>query len=135
LRLDGHGYSPAVLQMIVEAGGRLSFADAAFAVGLTGLQISPRHIQHLTELVGAELADARDEQALARRRRQLSPRVAETPAVVAVEVDGGRLRTRAPGCGQGVHQAEAKEDKIAAWSACTATRTNTTRSRSRPRRW
>jgi hypothetical protein len=99
--------------MIVEAGGRLSFADAAFAVSLTGLQISPRHIQHLTELVGAELAAARDAQALARRRRQLRPRVAAPPAVVAVEVDGGRLRTRAAGCGPGVHQAEPKEDKIA----------------------
>jgi hypothetical protein len=99
--------------VIVEAGGRLSFADAAFAVGLAGLRISPRHVQHLTELVGAELAAARDERAVARRRRRLAPRVAETPAVVAVEVDGGRLRTRAAGCGPGVHQAEHKEDKIA----------------------
>jgi hypothetical protein len=32
---------------------------------------------------------------------------------VAVEVDGGRLRTRASGCGPGVHQAENKEDKLA----------------------
>jgi hypothetical protein len=77
------------------------------------LRISPRHVQHLTELVGAELAAARDEQAAARWRRQLPPRVAAPPAVVAVEVDGGRLRTRAPGCGPGVHQAESKEDKIA----------------------
>jgi hypothetical protein len=99
--------------MVVEAGGRLSFADAAFALRLAGLQISPRHIQHLTELIGAELAGARDDQALARRRRQLRPRVAEPPAVVAVEVDGGRLRTRTTGCGPGVHQAEPKEDKIA----------------------
>jgi hypothetical protein len=99
--------------MVVEAGGRLSFADAAFAVGLAGLRISPRHVQHLTELVGGELAAARDEQAAARRRRQLRPRVAQTPAVVAVEVDGGRLRTRAAGCGPGVHQAEPKEDKVA----------------------
>jgi hypothetical protein len=99
--------------MIVEAAGRLSFADAAFAVGLTGLRISARHVQHLAELVGGELAAARDEQAAARRRRQLPPRVAEPPAVAAVEVDGGRLRTRATGCGPGVHQAECKEDKIA----------------------
>jgi len=113
LRLDGHGYSAAALQLIVEAAGRLSFADAAFAVGLAGLRISPRHLQHLAELVGDERAAARDERATARRRRQLQPRVAETPAVVAVEVDGGRLRTRAPGCGPGVHQAEPKEDKIA----------------------
>jgi len=33
---------------------------------------------------------------------------------VVVEVDGGRLRTRATGRGPGVHQAEGKEDKIAA---------------------
>src|SRR5262245_4695023 len=41
LRLDGHGYSPQVLQQIVTAGARLhSFADAAFALSLAGLSIS-----------------------------------------------------------------------------------------------
>jgi hypothetical protein len=39
--------------------------------------------------------------------------VAAAPEVVAVEVDGGRLRTRAAGSGRGVHAAENKEDKIA----------------------
>jgi hypothetical protein len=43
--------------------------------------------------------------------------VGQTPAAVVVEVDGGRLRTRATGAGRGVHQAENKEDKI----ACLAT--------------
>jgi len=90
-----------------------SYADAAFALGLCGLSISARHVQQLTQEVGTELARARDEQALKRRRRQLSPRVAVTPEVVAVEVDGGRLRTRAPDQGRGVHDAENKEDKIA----------------------
>src|SRR5437899_816301 len=52
-------------------------------------------------------------QAAARGRRVLAPRVPTAPAVVAVEVDGGRLRTRAAGCGPGVHAAEGKEDKIA----------------------
>jgi hypothetical protein len=113
--LDGHGYSPAVLQMIVEAGGRFSFADAACALRLAGVSISPRHIRQLTLRIGAELAAARDAQALAHRRRQLDPEGAPpAPAVVAaVEVDGGRLRTRAPGCGPGVRQAQHKEDKIA----------------------
>jgi hypothetical protein len=86
-------------------------------VGLTGLSISPRHVQQLTQEVGADLARQRDAQAVQRRRRQLPPRVAQAPAAVVVEVDGGRLRTRAPGQGQGVHQAENKEDKI----ACLAT--------------
>jgi hypothetical protein len=114
LRLDGHGYSPAVWQQIVTAGARLhSFADAAFALSLTGLSISARHVQELTGRIGAELAAARDAQALQRRRRQLEPEVAATPHAVAVEVDGGRVGTRAAGCGPGVHHAEAKEDKVA----------------------
>jgi hypothetical protein len=101
--------------MIVEAGGRFSFADAAFALQLAGVSISPRHIQHLTLLIGKELAAARQAQAVAHRRRQLAPETPPpAPAVVAVvEVDGGRLRTRASGCGPGVHQAQQKEDKIA----------------------
>ena len=86
-------------------------------MGLTGLSISPRHVQQLTAEVGADLARQRDAQALQRRRRQLQPRVDQTPAAVVVEIDGGRLRTRAPGEGRGVHQAENKEDKI----ACLAT--------------
>ncbi len=114
LRLDGHGYSTALLQKIVSAGARLhSFADAAFALSLCGLSISARHVQQLTQEVGADLAQARDQQAQQRRRRQLSPRVAVAPEVVAVEVDGGRVRTRAAQSGPGVHAAENKEDKIA----------------------
>jgi hypothetical protein len=104
-----------VLRIIVEAGGRFSFSDAAYALRLAGVSISPRHIRHLTLLVGTELAATRDAQALAHRRRQLVPEEATpAPAVVAtVEVDGGRLRTRESGCGPGVHQAQSKEDKVA----------------------
>jgi hypothetical protein len=121
LRLDGHGYSTALLQKIVTAGARLhSFADAAFALELSGLSISARHVQQLTQEVGTDLAQARDAQAQQRRRRELSPRVATTPEVVAVEVDGGRLRTRAAGRGRGVHEAKNKENKI----ACLVTLTN-----------
>lgn len=107
-----------MLRAIVTAAARLhSYADAAFALGLSGLSISARHVQQLTQEVGTELAEARDAQADARRHRVLEPRVATTPEVVVVEVDGGRLRTRATGRGPGVHQAEGKEDKI----ACLAT--------------
>jgi hypothetical protein len=85
LRLDGHGYSPAVLQLIVTAGARLHpFAGAAFALSLTGLSISPRHVQELTGQVGAALAALRAAQARQRLRRQLQPEVAATPPVVAV---------------------------------------------------
>lgn len=102
------------MRTIVTAAARLpSFAHAAFALGLTGLSISARHIQGLTGEVGAELAKQRDERAEQRRKRRLVPRVAAAPEAVAVEVDGGRLRTRAAGQGRGVHDKENKEDKVA----------------------
>jgi hypothetical protein len=74
-------------------------------------------VQELTGQVGAELAAARDAKARQRLKRQLRPAVAAAPPVVAVEVDGGRLGTRASGRGPGVHEPESKEDKL----ACLAT--------------
>ena len=100
--------------MIVEAAARLqSAADAAFALHLAGVEICSRHVQRIAAEVGAEMAGQRDRKAVQHRRRELPARVAEPPEVVAVEVDGGRLRTRAAGQGPGVHQKQNKEDKIA----------------------
>jgi hypothetical protein len=115
LRLDSHGYSPAQLHKVVEAAGRLrSAGQAAIALRLLAhLDISARHVTRLTDLIGTELAAQRDQQVAQRRRRQLPPAVAAPPAVAVVEVDGGRLGTRQPGCGPGVHQVQHKEDKVA----------------------
>jgi hypothetical protein len=99
--------------MIAEAAARLgSFADAAFALELAGLPLSLQHVRTLALEVGEDLAQQRDAQA-ARGRRRLPVRVTQTPDLVAVEVDGGRLRTRAANAGPGVHDAENKEDKVA----------------------
>jgi hypothetical protein len=100
--------------MLAEAAARLpSFADAAFALHLAGIDLSARHVQRLASELGAELAQERDRKAAQYRRRELPACVAEPPAVAAVEVDGGRLRTRAPGCGPGVREPQSKEDKVA----------------------
>src|SRR5579871_249655 len=113
LRLDSHAYSPAARRLIAQAAGRLgSFADAAFALTLAGLPISPQHVRTLAHEVGDDLSRQRDAKA-ARGRRRLPARVGQTPALVAVEVDGGRLRTRAPDAGPGVQEPENKEDKVA----------------------
>jgi hypothetical protein len=110
-----------VRRKIADAAARLgSFADAAFAMSVCDVSISPRHVRTFTREVGAEMAAARDAQAEARRHRVLEPRVPTTPDAVVVEVDGGRLRTRATGCGPGVHGAEGKEDKIACLATFTA---------------
>src|SRR5262249_24906026 len=45
--------------------------------------------------------------------RHRPARLKEPPPVAVVEVDGGRLGTRQMGAGPGVHQPQAKEDKIA----------------------
>jgi hypothetical protein len=79
---------------------------------LAGLPLCPQHVRTLAQEAGEELVQQRDAQA-ARGRRRLPVRVAQTPELVAVEVDGGRLRTRAGGAGPGVHDAENKEDKVA----------------------
>jgi hypothetical protein len=77
------------------------------------VDISCRHVERIAAELGRELARQRDDKAARQRKRQLPVRVATTPEVVAVEVDGGRFRSREPGCGPGVHQAQNKEDKVA----------------------
>jgi hypothetical protein len=81
-------------------------------LALAGLPLSPQHVRTLAQEVGLALAQQRDAKA-ARGRRRVAVRVAQTPELVAVEVDGGRLRTRAADVGPGVHGQENKEDKVA----------------------
>ena len=115
MRLDGHSYTPALLERIVTLAGRLaSFEQVAIALEVgADVKLTGRHVQRLTQEVGADLARRRDEQAERYRRRELPPREEQPPAVAVVEVDGGRLGTRQSGAGPGVHQPQAKEDKIA----------------------
>jgi hypothetical protein len=115
LKVDTHGYRPSILHKSVGAAGQVkSHALASKVLHLVGdLDIRGRHINRLTEEIG---------QALARQRAQETedyvhhcrqqPTVA-APEVVAVGLDGGRLLTRTPGQGVGVHGQPWKEDKVA----------------------
>jgi hypothetical protein len=84
---------------------------------MSGVEISESQVRRLAHEVGQELIDERDRQAVEHRRRQLPARTEVAPQAVVVEVDGGRIRTRAAGSPAGVHDAQNKEDKI----ACLAT--------------
>jgi hypothetical protein len=84
---------------------------------MSGIDISESQVRRLAHEVGAELIGGRDRKAVEHRRRQLAPRTEAVPEAVVVEVDGGRIRTRAAGSAPGVHEAQNKEDKI----ACLAT--------------
>jgi hypothetical protein len=69
-------------------------------------------VRTLAQQVGTELVQQRDRKAGLNRNR-VPVRVAATPGVVAVEVDGGRIRPRAAAAGPGVRDAQNKEDKVA----------------------
>jgi hypothetical protein len=84
---------------------------------MSGVCISQSQVRRMAHEIGQELIDQRDRKAVEHRRRQLPPRTEVIPEAVVVQVDGGRMRTRAAGAGPGVHEAQNKEDKI----ACLAT--------------
>jgi hypothetical protein len=98
LRLNNHAYSPAAWRQIADAAAYFgSFADAAHSLNHQAkLSITPQHVHTLAQEVGEEMQQQRDAKA-AKGRRQLPVRVAQTPELVAVEVDGGRLALPAEG--------------------------------------
>jgi len=118
LGLDEHGYSSFVVEHIVTASARFSsFRDATCAVQMSGIAISESQVRRLAHERGQELIDERDRKVIEHRRRRRAARTPVIPEAVVVEVDGGRLRTRAAGSAPGVHDAQNKEDKV----ACLAT--------------
>jgi len=87
---------------------------AAKVLQLVGeFSISGRHINRLTETIGTEMAQQRDQavEDYVHHRRQ--PATVPAPALVSISLDGGRLNTRTSGQGVGVHEQGWKEDKVA----------------------
>jgi hypothetical protein len=115
LKLDVHGYSPAVLHKIVGAAAQVkSHKVAAKVLELVGeFSISGRHINRLTEEIGTELATQRDQATEDYVHHRRLPPTEPAPEVVAIALDGGRIMTRTPGHGVGVHEQHWKEDKVA----------------------
>lgn len=133
--MDEHAFSSSVIQRIVTAAARFSsFRDATDAVRMAGVQISANQVRRLAHEVGRELIAQRDQKAVEHRRRQLEPRTAVVPEAVVVEIDGGRIRTRAAGAGAGVHEAQNKEDKVACLATLSGPTFAPTRVPSRPNR-
>lgn len=92
LGLDGRAYSPAVLERIVAAGGLAkSFSVAAKLLKLIGeIDVSSRHVDNLTVLVGEELATERDQQTTAYFDQPLPrqpTRVEPSPPLACVEIE------------------------------------------------
>jgi hypothetical protein len=80
-----------------------SFARAALVMDeAVGIPVSAKTIERVVHDVGRELAERRD--ADPRGADALAPRCESPPQLAIVECDGGRIRTREPGHGPGVHR-------------------------------
>jgi hypothetical protein len=96
------------------AGQVKSHKLAANVLKLVGeFSISGRHINRLTEAIGTEMAEQRDQATADYVHHRRQPATEPAPALVSISLDGGRLMTRASGQGVGVHQQQWKEDKVA----------------------
>ena len=97
----------------VNAQVKSGYVAAKVLRKLTPISISVSHLMNLTEALGAELAQVRDQQAAQYVADKLQPEVKEPPQVAAVGTDGGRMFTRAEDAGRGVHEGAWKETKVA----------------------
>lgn len=117
LRLDSHDFSPKILGKIVRAAARETSFDAAAESLADGAEvdISSRQTGRIAHEIGSELLQDRDHRVEQFRNHQLTPESPLVPRLAAVFVDGGRLRTRSEGLGQGpgVHTPAWREDKVA----------------------
>jgi hypothetical protein len=116
LGLGTEGYSSTVLAKAVrQASKSPSFAEASDDLReLAELEISPTHLQRLSERIGEEWVEVRDEDVEKFRRAELERTYKEPPqGAAAVMLDGGRLQTRAEDSGRGVSEASWRESKVA----------------------
>jgi hypothetical protein len=103
LGLDARELTPLLVQRITYAGAEArSFKRAAIVMRqVAGQSTSAKTIERVVHDVGAELAQRRD--ADPKTDDALAQRPESAPALAVVECDGGRIRTREPGHGPGVH--------------------------------
>lgn len=91
-----------------------SFARAEVVLEKIGeIAISGRHIGRLAAETGGQLLEEQQERAERFQRRQLPVEVENIPQVAVVEMDGGRIRTRAENQGSGTHDPAWRESKNA----------------------
>lgn len=116
LTLGTEGYSPVLLAKAVrQASKASSFAEASDDLReLAEIEISATHLWRLSERVGAEWAEVRDEEVEKFRHAKLERAYKEPPrGAAAVMLDGGRLQTRVEEGGRGVREASWRESKVA----------------------
>lgn len=88
--------------MVIAASQTRAFVKAAIVMAdVAGQPVSAKTIERVTHDVGRELAQRRD--ASPRSDNSLARTPEDVPDLAIAECDGGRIRTRHPGHGPGVH--------------------------------
>ncbi len=103
LGFDARQLTPVLVQRITRTAAETrSFARAALVMDESvGCPVSAKAIERVVRDVGRELAERRD--ADPRGGAALAAPSLSPPPLAVVECDGGRIRTREPGHGPGVH--------------------------------
>jgi hypothetical protein len=109
--LDSRELTPAMTQRIVYASAETRSSQRASLVlkHVGGNEVSASTVQRVTHQVGMELAALRD----GGDTPGLVQVPENPPELAVVEADGGRIRTRQPGQGRGVHGEAWRETKNA----------------------
>lgn len=116
LEIGTEGYSPKILEKIEYAGANVVlFGQAEEHMRVLGdLEISGKHIQRITERLGAEREEIRDEAVEAIKAGKLEVKILNRPKVCAVHVDAGKVQTREDDQkGPGVRGAGWNDTKVA----------------------
>ena len=112
--LEQRSYSPAVLDKIVSANAEHKSTAKAQKMlrKLAEVSVSVPEIMELSSMIGQELCEHLEQQAVSHAAQTLQPQHAEAPSLAVVSMDGGRIMTRAE-AGRGVHDQAWKETKNA----------------------
>jgi hypothetical protein len=115
LGFDARELTPTVVLRITVLAAETRSFERAEKTARDGadLEVSAKTIERVVHDVGRELKQRRD--AHAKSGDALARRPEEPPELAVVECDGGRIRTREPGHGPGVHRSGEgrREDKNA----------------------
>jgi len=101
LGLDARELTPLLVsRSIVAVAQTRAFQKAEIVMADTaGQRVSAKTLQRVAQQVGCELAERRD----CKGGNSLARPPEDPPDLAVVECDGGRIRTREPGHGRGVH--------------------------------
>lgn len=115
LGLGTEGYSPSLLRKIEFAGANgASFAQAsATLLALAEFSISSKHVQRITERLGAERRALQDQQVAQFKADRLEPQYQDTPSIAVVQVDAGKLQLREATGAPGVRNPHWGDTKVA----------------------